>query len=323
MPSSPPLPALSLNELIERVLRGTRYFSRDRLGIRLPREDDVIPDLDPFDLDPLEQFALGNALLEDLAGGTDEETALDTLMAQATIPQGLPGELAVRGLRAEVIEVARIGRARCVGEQAEDIEERLTLTVDGLGDCELSGRIDRLWTDARIAVGFARVGRRSELDVWIRHLFLCACVEAGHSAPNESVLIGRSEDKKKLERVVRFGPVANAREELARLFAWAWSAAGSPLPFFPKASRKFASKAATDRDQARRDAVAAYHGGDSTRFIMPESQEELAHERLWEGTDPLSDGDVDAPDLPFEHRFEDLAERVFAPLFAARETDVS
>jgi hypothetical protein len=56
---------------------------------------------------------------------------------------------------------------------------------------------------------------------------------------------------------------------------------------------------------------------------MPESQEELAHERLWEGTDPLSDGDVDAPDLPFEHRFEDLAERVFAPLFAARETDVS
>jgi exodeoxyribonuclease V gamma subunit len=308
-----------LDELIARVLRSTRYFSRDRLRIRLPREDDLVPDLDPFDLDPLEQFSLGNALLEDLAAGADEDSAFERLMARASIPSGLPGELAVRGLRAEVLEVARIGQARCTSERREDLEECLTLAVDGLGECQLSGRLDRLHADARIVVGFARIGRRSELDVWIRHLFLCACADAGHAIATQSILIGRTEAKKNLEHVVRFGPVPNASEELARLFAWALSADRAPLPFFPKSSRKFASKVGANLDQARRDANVAYHGGDSSRFIMPESEEELEYERLWEGVDPLSE----AKNLPIEYRFESVAEHFFTPLLAVRKLEVS
>jgi len=310
---------LGLDDVIERVLRATRYFSRDRLRIRLPREDDVMPDLDPVALDPLEEFALGSALLDDLVEGADEEKALERLFARATLPAGLPGDLSVRGLRGEVLEVARIARGRCVEPRRQEVDDAVLLEVAELGTCQIVGRLDRLWQDARVSVGFGRIGRRSELEVWIRHLFLCVCVEQGRALPKRSVLVGRGEDRKALERVVTFEDVPDARAELARIFAWAWSAEQAPLPFFAKTSRKFASKVAKDRDQARRDAHQAYHGGESSRFSLPESEEELEHARIWEGLDPL--GDVKT--LPLDYGFEALAEDFFGPMLVARKTAFS
>ena len=195
----------------------------------------------------------------------------------------------------------------------------MLLEVAELGSCQIVGRLDRLWQDARVSVGFGRIGRRSELEVWIRHLFLCASIEQGRALPKRSVLIGRGEDRKSMERVVSFGEVPDARSELARIFVWAFSSERAPLPFFAKTSRKFATKVGKDRDQARRDANQAYHGGGSSRFSLPESEEELEHARIWEGLDPLGD----PSSLPLEHGFESVAETFFAPMLAARETELS
>jgi exodeoxyribonuclease V gamma subunit len=309
------IPEISLNELIERVLRATRYFTRERLGIRLPRVDDVVGDLDPFELPPLEQFSLGSALLDDLEAGATIDEATRRLMSRASIPAGVPGSLAVRKLQQEVAEVARIGRGRCVGDRLADVEGEVSLDVAGLGQCRLTGRLDRLWSESRVQVGIGRVGRRAELDLWIRHLFLCA-LESGGDRPSRSVLVGRPENAKSIDHVVDFEPVADARVHLARLFDWAWSTNSAPLPFFPKSSRAFAEKAADGKlDQAWRAAHQAYHGGDATQFVMPESEEELEYALLWEGVSPLDN----APDIPTRFRFDALASEFFAPLLAARK----
>jgi exonuclease V gamma subunit len=183
----------------------------------------------------------------------------------------------------------------------------------------LVGALDRLWPEGRIQVGFGRIDRRGEFDVWIRHLFLCAAVEDGLDYPAKSILVGRTKDRKSVEHVVVFEPVADSKSHLARLFEWAWLASTSPLPFFPKASKDFAELALEGKlDQAWRKAQQTYYGGDSGGFLMPEFDEELEHARLWEGVSPLEPG----PDMPLRFRFDELAETFFQPLFAARQVEI-
>lgn len=315
---------LTLDELVARVLRATRYFVRERLGLRVPRLEDAVDDLDPFALSPLERYALGAALLGDLEDGTDPVRASARLLGHASIPSGLPGRLAVRGLWEEAQALDRIARGHRGGEPIASFEAELPLEVEGLGRRLLSGHVDRLWPGGRICVGFGRVGGRSELDVWIRHLFLCAALEAGQVdragdfAP-ESLLIGRPASSREPARVVRFGPVEAPHVHLAALFSWAHWSEQTPLPFFPKASRDFAGLALEGKvDQAWRAAQQAYHGGDSSAFRTPEADEDLEQARLWEGVSPLEP----VGDLPVHDRFDAVATAFFEPLLAARQAEV-
>ena len=306
-------PSLSLDELSHRILRATRYFTRERLGMRLPHFEEVAEDLDPLDLAPLDRFALGTALLEDLAAGAYPEEATARLQARAVVPSGLLGTLATRSLRAEVLDVARVADGRRGSVALPNHEASLSLSVQGLGEVTLTGELDGLFAEGRLAVSFTRIGKRGELDVWIRHLFLCACAEEGLNAAPRSVLVGRSEKKGKAERVVEFAPVDDAKAQLVSLFEWAWKSESAPLPFFPGASRVFATAAEKDEDQAWRNAHHAYHGGDSSQG-MPEADQDLDDRRLWEGWAPLEPGG----ELPVDYRFDALAKAFFGPLLASR-----
>lgn len=305
--------SLSLDELAHRILRATRYFTRDRLGMRLPHFEEAAEDLDPLDLAPLDRFALGAALLEDLAAGASPEEATDRLAARAVVPSGLLGTLSTRSLRAEVLEIARVAEGRRTSASLPNHEAALQLNTEGLGEVTLTGELDGLSAEGRLEVSFTRIAKRGELDVWIRHLFLCACAEEGLSVAPKSVLVGRSEKKGKLERVVEFAPVENAKAQLSILFEWAWKSDLAPLPFFAASSRVYAMALDKDEDQAWRNAHHAYHGGDSNQG-MPEAEQDLDNRRLWEGWSPLEP----SGDLPVDYRFDVLARAFFEPLLASR-----
>jgi len=186
----------------------------------------------------------------------------------------------------------------------------------------LSGRLDRLWPGGRVEVGFGRIGRRSELSVWIRHLFLCACLEAGVVGGDQafaprSVFVGRTEKADSSDHVVVFEPVAEPGACLSQIFEWAFRAERAPLPFFPRSSLAFARKALEGKlDQAWRAAQQTYHGGESNAFLTPEADENLEQARLWEGVSPL-ESTGDEIGLP---RFDQLAIELFEPMLAVRET---
>jgi len=315
--SSADTPTLTLDELTERFLQSTRSFSRDHLQIRLPRPEGATDDLDPVDLDPLLQYGLGSSLLDHLRAGATPKEAAGRLLANASMPVGVIGRLSADVLRVEVEEVARVGFARCGGERLEDLDFQLDLDrVAGLGRCRVVGRLDQLWPGGRIQLGFSKIGRRRELDLWIRHLVLCALVEDGAEVVPRSVLVGRAESKKSNDRVVVFEEVSDPRTHLVRLFEWVWSTGISPLPFFPKTAWAFAEKAIAGKsDQAWREAHQKFEGGESSNFGLPESEEELEYERIWEGWSPLASAGL----LPVRYRFEELATQFFEPLLAARE----
>jgi exodeoxyribonuclease V gamma subunit len=304
-------PHLTLDALSDRLRHATRTFTRDRLGVRLPDPGELEAEHDPVVLAGLERYSVGSVLIEELLAGADPEHAFARLRARATLPSGFLGELETRSLHSEIQQITQIVRARRGGDPRADHDFELALEVPALGTVQLVGRLDRLSSTGRVVADFTKIGKRSELDLWIRHLALCACVERRviDVAPL-SVLVARPE-KTDGGRVVELAEVVEPRQVLAQLFEWAWSLDRAPLPFFPETSRKFAISAEKNLHDARRQAYQAYHGGD---WGTPEGARDLADARLWEGFSPL---DSDAS-LPVEYGFEALATTFFAPLLRAR-----
>lgn len=310
-------PTLTLDEMIERFLRSTRFFSRRSLRLRLPRPEQSIDDLDPVDSDALLEFGLGATALSRLRAGATVQQMADQFIANASMPTGIAGRLMAGSLRAEVEKIARVGLARRAGEALEDLDFELNLEAVGvLGECRLVGRLDRLWPGGRIDLGFSRLGRRAELDLWIRHLTLCALVDRGADRVARSAYVGRAAARNSDDRVVVFEKVSDPMTPLTSLFEWAWNAADMPLPFFPKTAWAFAEKAMAGKiDQAWRAAHHQFEGSDGSSFGFPESEEDLDYARLWEGWSPLDSTGA----LPVRYRFEKLALQFFDPLFEARE----
>jgi exonuclease V gamma subunit len=338
------IPRLRLEELIDRWLYATRTFARDRLGVRLPRPEESVPDFDPVSLGALEKSQLGAALLADLRSGASRQEAAERLVANARLPMGTAGRIEAESLRQEAFDLAAIAEAREAqegeGERIVDFPFSLELPVDldslsaestrpvewptelaRARRLRLSGLLTGVRESGRLGLSFSRLAGRSEGVFWIEHLVLCALVEAGAfleaglRVSPESVLIGRPESKRAPEPVVVMRAVPNAREELARLCALASTGTRAPLPFFPRTSRRFADRVREEKvDQAWRDAHQNFYGGDSD-FARAEIEEGLEFQRVWEGTRPLES----SKDSALLFSFEDLSLQFFEPLWACRE----
>ncbi len=316
-----PVTDLALETLVHRIALPSRTFLRDRLRIRLPQEEDVVDELDPFTLDGLDRWGLGSAMLQAMEEGATPEAALARLAASASTPRGVPGLATLRNIQNDVLEIARIAAARRRSGALPDHTGTVELALASGATVRLTGRLGRLTPDGRILARFTRLGGRGELEEWIRHLFLCACVETGAALAPHTVLVGRPQDSKKHpEPVVEFQPVRDARRELARLAEWALEAGDGPLPFFPDTSRVYAAGAGDDPDKARRAANLHFYGSGSSAFgPAPEAQRELEMLRLWEGRSPLSEAIPGVEDVDFEG----LARAIYQPLFDARKEHAS
>ncbi len=104
---------------------------------------------------------------------------------------------------------------------------------------------------------------------------------------------------------------------LASLFRWAWSVSEAPLPFFERASRKFADQlltAGAAEARAWRDARSEYEGRDDSGWRQAEADQELETVRIWEGRSPIER----AAEAGVRFGFDVLAREFFEPLVAVR-----
>ncbi|MBW2497283.1 MAG: exodeoxyribonuclease V subunit gamma [Deltaproteobacteria bacterium] len=310
-------PHLMLDRFCDRILRPSRHFVRETLGLRLPRNEDAVVESDPIRFETLDRYRLGQVLIDHYEAGTSLEEAERKLAANPLAPPGLVGGLATRELREELETILSLARSRRSGAALADQPFELDLEgAGGLGPVRLSGTLGALWPAGRICLGFTRIGARSEHDLWIRHLVLCALVEQGLETSATSMLIARPAAGGRRERIVSFGPVSDPQIHLARLFEWAWSLDRAPLPFFPRSARRYAeSLESRGARGAKREAYGVFLGRSASEFQRDELEEDYESQRLWEGTRPL---ETDAA-LPVRFHFDELATAFFEPLLAARQ----
>jgi exodeoxyribonuclease V gamma subunit len=220
------------------------------------------------------------------------------------LPLGTVGEIACEDLRPEVEIALGAVRPFVQGAPLPPLEVDLQL-----GELRVLGRLDRIWPTGQVHYGFAKLGRRSELGVWVRHLVLNRLTPAGY--PRVTRITGRP-PADGAGTVVTFDALDDAAEHLGTLAEIVLDAHRRLVPLFGHSSRTYCEgrrRGGRDpRARGLRWAREAFHHG---HFAMPPERDDPYLRHAYAEADPVVRSDD--PDA-----FEGVAEAVFGPMLARR-----
>ncbi len=231
---SGPLPAPPADDV---VLADLVAFFRDpvkgffrALDYTLPWDVDGVEDAMPVDINALEEWTVGDRMLDDMLHDMDPAQARDAEWRRGTLP---PGQLGWRKAKeicdqsALLAEAARAFRKADVGAVDVDID---------LGGRRLTGTVSPVFGDRLVSVTYSKLDGRHLLQSWIPLLALAA-----HDPGRDwsAICIGRKKrgtDPRKDE----LRRPADALKLLADLVAMYDEGRRSPLPLPPKTSYAWA-----------------------------------------------------------------------------------
>jgi exodeoxyribonuclease V gamma subunit len=278
---------LELDEVIRFAERPVRGFLHQRLGISVSEVSDELDEALTLELDNLEQWAVGQRLLEGRLRGLDAEACLAAERARGTLP---PGELAdpiIARVQPVVEEVAAQATQHLGSAPAASVgvlvalEDRRTLsgTVAGLRGATVG------------AATYSRVNPRQRIAMWVRLLALTA---AHPECAYETVLVGRvrSGGGHGAVTIARLAPLAAdeaqraliAHEQLAKLIDIYDRGMREPLPLPGLTAAAYAEAV----HKGRNPEPAARKAFESTYKYDKEDQEP-EHRRAFEDVVTLSE----------------------------------
>jgi exodeoxyribonuclease V gamma subunit len=285
-----PLPArdemvVEMNLLIRFVEHPVRALLRDRLGISVSDYFDEVRDAMPVELDPLEEWGIGQRLLEGVLGGAELRACMQAEIARGALP---PGELArppLARVGAVVEQVAEAVRTLGGGEPGS-----LDVSVALADGRTLAGTVTGVCGDTVRAVSYSRVRPRDRLRAWVRLLALTA---ARPERAFESVVIGRARAGVRGVGVTvsRIPPLAGdpdarrqaALEQLGVLLDLYDRGMREPLPLACETSAAYAQAVLSGED-----AVAAARGAWETVFRFEKEDRQPEHVLAYGDALPLA-----------------------------------
>jgi exodeoxyribonuclease V gamma subunit len=186
-----PLPAepaalLEIEDLVRFVQHPVRAFLSQRLGVRVGDYSDEVDDALPVELDKLEEWGVGQRLLDARLAGVDVDGAIAAEIARGTLP---PGQLArpVIGAVRPIVEdiAAHVQELLPASAEPGSVDAKVALG----GGRTLSGTVPDVCGDLLRTATYSRVNARHRLASWVRLLALTA---ARPERPFEAVIVGRT-----------------------------------------------------------------------------------------------------------------------------------
>jgi exodeoxyribonuclease V gamma subunit len=271
-----------------------RYLLQQRLSMRLEEPSADKQDHEPFRLDGLERYKMGQMLLAYRESGFDPADQYDAMKAAGNLPLGTVGETTFQDLKMEVENFAH--RVESEMQAHRPRHRRVDLQI---ADFTISGNLTDLYPRGRIQFRFAPMKAGDILSAWIRHL--CLGHPAEDRTPFHSILVSR-------DVTWYLSPVEQPETHLDDLLQIYWQGLRAPLHFFPALSLDYFRQVFEKR---RKPAD-----------VMP------ALRKKWTG-DEFSKGELGDPYVrlcfegldPLDDAFRQLAERIFRPVFAALENN--
>ncbi|HUU02395.1 MAG TPA: exodeoxyribonuclease V subunit gamma [Myxococcota bacterium] len=300
-----------LDDLIQFFKMPAKYFLNKRLGIYLPDAAEQEPEREPLELNGLEQYDLGDWLIQRMGEKKDyhPDELRQILKAKGVLPLGNLGSAEFHQLSMQALPLAELQRRQTNVEALLALDLKIQLGDSRLGGSRLVGRIGDLWPHALVRAGYGIIDAKRMLDLWIRHLAINCSKKKSY--PKNSMLIGRDAESKqpvvlKLRKIDDDpGELLGDLIDLFRL------GQKEPLRFFPKTSLAYAEEYSSDFDvflgnpldigKVRRN----WLGG----FKRPGESENVYIKRIFGHTNPLTD-----PNSESRMSFASLALRVFGPL---------
>lgn len=317
----PPVPVedVSLDDLVDFFTkRGGAVqglLSRQRLDLRLAREEEPLDDGLPVEIDQLTQWSVGDRVLRDLLAGMPVEQARQQEWRRGVLPPGFLGWRILADL---------VMRAEPLAEEGRRLRSRPARSVDvdvDLGDGRrLRGTVPDVHGDRLVPVHYSRLGATHRLQSWLRLLALTATDDDRSWTAHT---LGRPANSRSRETfgVSLLGPLDHRAVGLLRdLVALRDAGLCEPLPLPLKASLSYAR---ARRTNAAHDEAVVKAGWDWNDGRFPGECSEPAHVLAWGRGAPLPG--LDEPPREGESfdgettRFGALALRLWSPLLVAEQ----
>ncbi|GFG52259.1 exodeoxyribonuclease V subunit gamma [Mycolicibacterium agri] len=266
---SGPLPAPPPDDV---VLADLASFFRDpvkgffrALEYTLPWEVDGVEDAMPVDINALEEWTVGDRMLDDMLRGMAPDQAREAEWRRGTLPPGRLGWRRATEIRDQSTLLAEAARAyRTVDPGAVDVD----IDLDGR---RVSGTVSPVFGQRLVSVTYSKLDGRHMLQSWI---FLLALAAHDPSRDWAAVCIGRAKRGTMPAKETLRAP-SHAKDLLADLVALYDEGRRQPLPLPVKTSYAWAYARHTHGDPER----SALYKWKSDRY--PGEDAEPAHERAW------------------------------------------
>lgn len=260
LPVPEPLPTLTLDFLAQFLRNPVKAFFNRRLKVHFDGDGEPLENAEPFTLNSLDEYQLGEFLMKAAIAGKLEEAG-KVLQRKGCLPMGGHGELILKKLSAPLPDLA--ARFDAVLQDWPEVQpepEPLAFTHDGLLLEDWLGRLRRNPAgDPALVVAMARnVRKKNEilyhrlLPHWVPHLAACAV-----GLELTTILVAADETL-----VFPALPQAEAETALRTLLS-AWLAGMcAPLPAAPRTAFQWLVKCGAGEEQAAVAARQAYEGND-------------------------------------------------------------
>ncbi len=286
-PLPPPdqeLQEVDLDQLLRFWRQPVRFFLEQRLGLRLRRDDDLLPESETFTLNPLERYLLTGELTTTLLAGENPDPLYLRLQAAGQLPMGEFGPVLFRKMQETALSLSQ-ELDPLIREPVEPCDFSLTLD-----DHTLHGRLSSLYGSGRISYRAASLKAKDILQLWIQHLVLTIIRPAGM----EPVSIHAATDT-----TICFRTVQAPEAELAALLHHYRQGLSVPLHFYPETCYAWAR---AKSDAARMNGARRSWYSDHKRG----EEEDPGYAIALRGQDPL------------DEQFEELA-ALFLPILDHKE----
>ncbi|OAN30083.1 exodeoxyribonuclease V subunit gamma [Mycolicibacterium iranicum] len=270
LPAQPPTD-VALDDLVAFFRDPVKGFFR-ALDYTLPWDVDAIDDAMPVDVDALQEWKIGDRMLDDMLRGMTPVDAQQAEWRRGSLP---PGRLGWR--RAQ--EIAARSAALADAARRHRVQEPRAVDVDvQIGPRRrVTGTVPRLYGDQMVDVTYSKLDGRHLLASWIR---LVALSTRDSGTDWLAVCIGRGRKSGQTTQRV-LGPPESAADVLRDLVAMYDAGRRAPIPLPLKTSYAWA-EARYSRGWPEREARFKWNTGK-----FPGENSQPAHELVWGTRSPV------------------------------------
>ena len=147
-----------------------KEFLKHSVGVKVYEDDDELADGIPVELDGLQRWAVGSAILDDLLAGAHPDEALQIAWRRGDLPPGRLGWTMAQS----IAQTAQAVSHRALGVMDGQGRTSVDVDVDLGGGRRLRGTVANVHGDRVVNTSFSSLGPRHYLDAWLPLLALSA-----------------------------------------------------------------------------------------------------------------------------------------------------
>ncbi len=288
---------LTVNSLIHFFQHPARYLLQNRFGIYLNHDKILDEDREPFRLEGLEGYRIGQDLLDRYLNQKSLESYKQVATAADLLPEGWPGEQAFNQKTADVQQF---------GSNLQDIlrQDKLeTLEVDiELGEFRITGKLDRIHTNEQVLYRYGSMRPKDLIELWIRHLAFQYVKPESHSGQSRLYTRG---NKQPVE-FYHLPPISDPADILKNLLRIYWSGLKENTLFFPEISYTFAHEVCFRNNDPEKGIKAAGHKWKDDFTSYPREGDDPYNKLLTGDVNPLDYKDFQGISKSFWEPFFDI-----------------